>query len=85
MLDFDGIFFMTEDEEKMFEDYTNGLENKKKEFWLSKGLTEEQYKKLNELEQKEFSKLHPYEEWFDSQWLLGKGSITIEDVLKKID
>lgn len=84
-MDFRKAFFPTEEERQKQMELIQSIVYEEKNFWLCKGLTEEEYRLLMEKESIEFRSLHPFQEWIPRRILLEDGVISIDDVLKEIN
>lgn len=84
-MDFRKAFFPTKEEIEEQERLLKQLQDEEYWFWNSKGLTDEQYRRLKDLEVEEFSQLHPYHHWSSRKSLLESDIIDLDEVLKYIN
>lgn len=84
-MDFRKAFFPTKEELTSAEQILNEIMNEQKQFWLQRGLTEDEYEKLTILELNETYNLHVYQHYSSRKSLLEMGIITIDKVKKDIN
>ena len=78
------IFFPIEDELKKQQEFIENIQNEDKTYWLSKGLTESEYKSLKELEIQECECLRGFQSYASRRSLLEDNLIILKQVYADI-
>ena len=81
---FEKAFFPTEEDKLKRQELINNLEQENTDFWLEKGLSVVEIKKIIEMERKEQENLHIYQEWASRRNLVESGILSVEQIKEEL-
>ena len=85
LADFRKAFLPTEDEKLVQQELLHKLEQQNINFWLGKGLSDAEVRKLTELEDDELDNLHPYEHWVSRRSMIELGIIDVDRIKRELE
>lgn len=77
---FEKAFFPIEEDKLKRQELINNLEQENTDFWLGKGLSVVEIKKIIEMENEEQENLHIYQEWVSRRNLVESGILNVEQI-----
>jgi len=83
-MDFRKAFFPTKEESARQKELLMELEQEYINFWKDKGFTEDEIKRIDDLERKDLSELKPYEYIVSRKALLESNIISVEQIKEEI-